>query len=310
MRNVERMLARFRHWHITPASAAKLFAVFLVSSAVTVPVAGKIGYRLGSEAVVPETEEQIASLTQIINSQRESLEAVQAKADDDMDALAIRLGQLQAQMMRLESVGQRLAQAAELDVSEFSFSEIPGMGDISDGETGRTQTAAELVTSMEQLEKILELQDQQLSLLEEMVMVRELRKDVLPSGMPVKNGYISSGFGGRIHPISGKYRGHQGVDIPGKKGTPVNAVAAGIVLKSEKVSGYGNMVEIRHPDGYTTRYAHNQKNLVKEGDLVEKGQKIALLGSTGRSTGPHVHFEVRKDEKPVNPIAFIRENKE
>jgi murein DD-endopeptidase MepM/ murein hydrolase activator NlpD len=304
------MLARFRHWHITPASAAKLFAVFLVSSAVTVPVAGKIGYRLGSEAVVPETEEQIASLTQIINSQRESLEAVQAKADDDMDALAIRLGQLQAQMMRLESVGQRLAQAAELDVSEFSFSEIPGMGDISDGETGRTQTAAELVTSMEQLEKILELQDQQLSLLEEMVMVRELRKDVLPSGMPVKNGYISSGFGGRIHPISGKYRGHQGVDIPGKKGTPVNAVAAGIVLKSEKVSGYGNMVEIRHPDGYTTRYAHNQKNLVKEGDLVEKGQKIALLGSTGRSTGPHVHFEVRKDEKPVNPIAFIRENKE
>ena len=304
------MLTRFRHLHITPASAAKLFAVFLVSSAVTVPVAGKIGSQLGSEAVAPETQEQIASLTQIINSQRDSLEAVQAKAGDDMDALAIRLGQLQAKMMRLESVGQRLAKSAELDVSEFTFSEVPGMGDISDGEAGRTQTAAELVASMEHLEKTLELQDQQLSLLEEMVMVRELREDVLPSGMPVKNGYISSGFGGRIHPISGKYKGHQGVDIPGKKGTPVNAVAAGIVVKAERSGGYGNMVEIRHPDGYTTRYAHNQKNLVKEGDLVEKGQKIALLGSTGRSTGPHVHFEVRKDEKPVNPIAFIRKNKE
>jgi murein DD-endopeptidase MepM/ murein hydrolase activator NlpD len=304
------MLTRFRHLHITPASAAKLFAVFLVSSAVTVPVAGKIGYQLGSEAVAPETQEQIASLTQIINSQRDSLEAVQAKAGDDMDALAIRLGQLQAKMMRLESVGQRLAKSAELDVSEFTFSEVPGMGDISDGEAGRTQTAAELVASMEHLEKTLELQDQQLSLLEEMVMVRELREDVLPSGMPVKNGYISSGFGGRIHPISGKYKGHQGVDIPGKKGTPVNAVAAGIVVKAERSGGYGNMVEIRHPDGYTTRYAHNQKNLVKEGELVEKGQKIALLGSTGRSTGPHVHFEVRKDEKPVNPIAFIRKNKE
>ncbi|MDX1346306.1 MAG: hypothetical protein R3179_10425, partial [Sedimenticolaceae bacterium] len=153
------MLARIRHLHITPASAAKLFAVFLVSSAVTVPVAGKIGYQLGSEAVAPETEEQIASLTQIINSQRESLEAVQAKTEDDMDALAIRLGQLQAKMMRLESVGQRLAKSAELDVSEFTFSEVPGMGDISDGESGRTQTAAELVASMEQLEKILELQD-------------------------------------------------------------------------------------------------------------------------------------------------------
>ena len=304
------MLARIRHLHITPASAAKLFAVFLVSSAVTVPVAGKIGYQLGSEAVAPETEEQIASLTQIISSQRESLEAVQAKTEDDMDAMAIRLGQLQAKMMRLESVGQRLAKSAELDVSEFTFSEVPGMGDISDGENGRTQTAAELVASMEQLEKILDLQDQQLSLLEEMVMVRELRKDVLPSGMPVVNGYISSGFGGRIHPISGKYKGHKGVDIPGKKGTPVNAVAAGIVVKSERAGGYGNMVEIRHPDGYTTRYAHNQKNLVKEGDLVEKGQKIALLGSTGRSTGPHVHFEVRKDDKPVNPVAFIQQNKE
>ena len=304
------MLARFRHLHITPASAAKLFAVFLVSSAITIPVAGNIGYRLGSEAVAPETQEQIASLTQIINSQRDSLEAAQAKAGDDMDALAIRLGQLQAKMMRLESVGQRLAQAAELDVSEFTFSEVPGMGDISDGENGRTQTGAELVASMEQLEKILDLQDQQLSLLEEMVMVRELREDVLPSGMPVENGYISSGFGGRIHPISGKYKGHQGVDIPGKKGTPVNSVAAGIVIKSERSGGYGNMVEIRHPDGYTTRNAHNQKNLVKEGDLVEKGQKIALLGSTGRSTGPHVHFEVRKDDKPVNPVAFIRQNKE
>ena len=304
------MLARFRHLHITPASAAKLFAVFLVSSAITIPVAGNIGYRLGSEAVAPETQEQIASLTQIINSQRDSLEAAQAKAGDDMDALAIRLGQLQAKMMRLESVGQRLAQAAELDVSEFTFSEVPGMGDISDGENGRTHTGAELVASMEQLEKILDLQDQQLSLLEEMVMVRELREDVLPSGMPVENGYISSGFGGRIHPISGKYKGHQGVDIPGKKGTPVNSVAAGIVIKSERSGGYGNMVEIRHPDGYTTRYAHNQKNLVKEGDLVEKGQKIALLGSTGRSTGPHVHFEVRKDDKPVNPVAFIRQNKE
>lgn len=310
MRNVERMLARFRHLHITPASAAKVFAIFLVSTAVTVPVAGKIGYRLGSEAVTPETEEQIASLTQIISSQRDSLEAVEAKAEDDMDALAIRLGQLQAKLMRLESIGQRLARSADLDVSEFTFSEVPGMGDVSDGEGGRTRTAAELVASMEQLEKILLLQDQQLSLLEEMVMVRELREDVLPSGMPVKNGYISSGFGGRIHPISGKYKGHQGVDIPGKRGTPVNAVAAGIVVQSARVSGYGNMVEIRHPDGYTTRYAHNQKNLVKEGDLVEKGQKIALLGSTGRSTGPHVHFEVRKDEKPVNPVAYIRENKD
>lgn len=302
------MLARFRHMHITPGAAAKLFSVSLIAAAITAPVAGKFGYRLGSEAVSPETEAQLASLTQVISAERDSLQAIQAKAEDDMDALALRLGELQAKMMRLESVGQRLAHVADVDVSEFNFNETPAMGDVTDGEGGKTQTAADLISNMEQFEKILSFQGQQLNLLEEMIMVRELRKDILPSGMPVKNGYISSGFGGRIHPISGKYKGHMGVDIPGTEGTSINAVAAGIVVKSQVVSGYGNMVEIRHPDGYTTRYAHNKKNLVNEGDLIEKGQKIALLGSTGRSTGPHVHFEVRKDEKPVNPVAFIRKN--
>lgn len=304
------MLARFRHLHMTPGAAAKLFAVSLITAGITAPIAAKIGYQAGSEAIAPETEARLASLSEAINTRRDALDAVKAKAEDDMDALAIRLGELQAKTMRLEAVSQRLAQAADVDVSEFSFDEVPGMGDATDGEGGKTQSAADLIANMERFEKILSFQDQQLDLLEEMIMVRELRKDILPSGMPVKNGYISSGFGGRIHPISGKYKGHAGVDIPGKTGTQINAVAAGIVIRSERAGGYGNLVEIRHPDGYTTRYAHNSKNLVKEGDLVEKGQKIALLGSTGRSTGPHVHFEVRKDDDPVNPVAFIRQNQQ
>lgn len=295
---------------MTPSAAAKLLAVSLITAGITAPIAMKAGYRIGAEEVSPKTEAHLSSLSQMIHERRDALDAVKAKAEDDMDALAIRLGELQAKTMRLEAVGQRLALAAEVDVSEFSFDEVPGMGDATDGEAGKTQTAADLIANMERFEKILSFQDQQLSLLEEMIMVRELRDDILPSGMPIDNGYISSGFGGRIHPISGKYKGHTGVDIPGKAGTPINAVAAGIVIKSKRVSGYGNMVEIRHPDGYTTRYAHNKKNLVNEGDLIEKGQKIALLGSTGRSTGPHVHFEVRKDDKPINPVAFIRENQQ
>ena len=300
------MLARFRHLHITPGAAAKLFAVSLITASITAPIAARIGYQIGTEAIAPETEAQLASLSQAINTRRDVLDAIKAKAEDDMDALALRLGELQAKTMRLEAVGQRLAQAAEVDVSEFSFGEVPGMGDATDGESGKPQTAADLIANMETFEKILNFQDQQLNLLEEMIMVRELRKDILPSGMPVQNGYISSGFGGRIHPISGKYKGHTGVDIPGKSGTPINSVAAGIVIKSEKVGGYGNMVEIRHPDCYTTRYAHNQKNLVKEGDLIEKGQQIALLGSTGRSTGPHVHFEVLLNDRQVDPIRFVQ----
>ena len=182
------MLARFRHMHITPGVVAKFFAVSLIVAAISGSIAVNIGYRLGAQAVSPETEAQLVSLQQVISREKDSLKAIQSRAEDDMDALAIRLGELQAKTMRLEAVGQRLAQVADVDVSEFSFDETPAMGDVTDGESGKTQTAADLISNMEMFEKVLNFQDQQLSLLEEMIMVRELRKDILPSGMPVKNG--------------------------------------------------------------------------------------------------------------------------
>ena len=178
------------------------------------------------------------------------------------------------------------------------------MGSASDGEAGRTQSSLDLLMGIERLSDQLASQDRQLTTLEKVLTERDVKKQVVPSGMPVK-GYISSGFGGRVHPRSGKYKGHQGVDIPGKTGTKIKAVAGGVVIKSERVSGYGNMVEIKHADGLTTLYGHNKKNIVKKGDIIEKGDTIALLGSTGRSTGPHVHFEVRKNDNPVNPMRYI-----
>jgi murein DD-endopeptidase MepM/ murein hydrolase activator NlpD len=145
-----------------------------------------------------------------------------------------------------------------------------------------------------------------LGMLEQQLLGSELIEESRPSGRPVKKGWISSFYGKRTDPFSGKKSYHRGMDFAGKKGAEVYAVAAGVVERSKKVAGFGNVVEIRHPDGYTTLYGHNDENLVKEGDVVSKGQLIALLGNTGRSSGPHVHFEVHKDGKIVDPRRYIR----
>jgi murein DD-endopeptidase MepM/ murein hydrolase activator NlpD len=145
--------------------------------------------------------------------------------------------------------------------------------------------------------------------LEKAIMEKDLKKHAIPSSWPVRSGYITSKFGYRNHPIYRKSRFHAGVDFAGKRGTPVLATADGVVTFSGWQSGYGRLVEIRHVDGLKTLYGHNQKNLVKEGDMVKKGETIAKLGSTGRSTGPHVHFEVRKNGRAVNPLKYVGSKK-
>ncbi|MEA3301718.1 MAG: M23 family metallopeptidase [Pseudomonadota bacterium] len=281
-------------------------SVLLTVSIVAAAMAGKIGYQLGfhNASIPAESESEIASLTEMVGKERENLQRVKADTENNLDALAIKLGSLQAKLMRLEAIGERLVSVVDVDIDKEVFKEAPAMGSASDGETGRTQSSLDLLMGIESLSDQLVSQDKQLTTLEKVLTERDVKKEVVPSGMPVK-GYISSGFGGRVHPISGKYKGHQGVDIPGKRGTKIKAVAGGVVIKSERASGYGNMVEIKHADGLTTLYGHNKKNIVKKGDIIEKGDTIALLGSTGRSTGPHVHFEVRKNDKPVNPMRYI-----
>jgi murein DD-endopeptidase MepM/ murein hydrolase activator NlpD len=284
---------------------AKLFSLLLFIAVVSAGMAGNIGYKLGfKNANLPESDSEIAALRALLVTERENLQQVKDKTEDDLDALAIKLGAMQAKLMRLEAIGERLVTVVDIDIDKEDFKQDPAMGDASDGESGHTHAAVDLLESIDLLDRQLASQDMHLSTLEKALMERGVNEEVVPSGMPVK-GYISSGFGGRIHPISGKYKGHEGVDIPGKVGTKIKAVAGGIVVDSKWVGGYGNMVEVKHADGYTTRYAHNQKNIVKVGEVIEKGDVVALLGNTGRSTGPHVHFEVRKHGNPINPMRFI-----
>ena len=162
-----------------------------------------------------------------------------------------------------------------------------------------------MTKEIDALQRRLEQRDTQLLALENVMLSRNLNEAVRPDGRPVLEGYISSGFGDRIDPFDGHEAVHKGVDIAGQQGSEVVAVASGVVTRAGPASGYGNLVEINHGNGYATRYAHNEAVLVAVGDTVTRGQPIALMGSTGRSTGPHVHFEVLRNGQQVNPLSFI-----
>ena len=163
----------------------------------------------------------------------------------------------------------------------------------------------DLSSMISSLEQRVDLRDSQLAALENVILARELKAQIHPEGRPVTGGFISSYFGEREDPFSGHEAYHKGVDFAGSAGSNVMAVAAGIVTWAGQRTGYGNLVEINHGDGYVTRYAHNEKTLVAVGQAVKRGEAVALMGSTGRSTGPHVHFEVLRNGRQVDPLSFI-----
>jgi murein DD-endopeptidase MepM/ murein hydrolase activator NlpD len=162
---------------------------------------------------------------------------------------------------------------------------------------------------VDDLQTQLSSREQQLGVLENLILTRELNKQVYPEGRPVQEGWISSYFGRRADPFTGYSAVHKGLDFAGPEGTKITSVAAGLVTYAGERAGYGQMVEINHGNGLATRYCHNEKLLVKQGDMVRKGQDVALMGSTGRSTGPHLHFEVLKNGAQVDPLRFIGEDR-
>lgn len=241
-----------------------------------------------------------------IERSRDEVARLSQEARQDMDALALRVAQLQAQAIRLNALGQRLVTMAQLDAGEFDFSQTPGQGGPETGADLPGIDPPEFLRSLEQLGRELDDREQRLRALESFFMTRKLEQTILPAGRPVTGGWVSSTFGTRTNPFNGRREVHHGLDFAGREGADIHAVAAGVITWAGDRYGYGNMVEISHGNGYITRYAHNKENLVKAGDVVEKGQVIALLGSTGRSTGPHVHFEVLKNGRVVDPARYIR----
>jgi murein DD-endopeptidase MepM/ murein hydrolase activator NlpD len=223
-------------------------------------------------------------------------------AQREVNALAARLGELQAQANRLNALGERLTQAGQLGDGEFDFDKpvaVGGAGPVRDMAPG------ELREGMQELQAQFQASGQQLSVLETLLFNRKLEADALPSRAPVANSYITSGFGGRADPFGGGSQYHKGIDFDANTGDPVLSVADGVVSYAGVRSGYGNVVEVDHGNGYVTRYAHNSRLLVQVGELVRVGAQLAKAGSTGRSTGAHVHFEVWEDGRVVNPRKFL-----
>jgi hypothetical protein len=240
-----------------------------------------------------------------VRSQQVQLSHIREEADADIDALSSRIGLLQAHVMRLDALGRKLVKMASIDTKEFDFDSSPPLGGPA--------TTADKVVEPDELSKAidklgLQLNDRenQLVVMEDLVLNKNLQKEVEPSGRPITKGWLSSYFGMRTHPLSGRREMHKGIDFAGSMGGQVIAVAKGVVTYSGKRYSYGNLIEIAHGNGYSTRYAHNSILLVSVGDTVEKGFQIAEIGSSGRSTGPHVHFEVIKNGREVNPMPFIR----
>ncbi len=251
-----------------------------------------------------------------LSRQSATVEQAHTQVGDELSAITIKVAELQARVMRLDALGQQVAQIARLDNGEFDFTRQPAMGGpelagpdfASDGAEASIQPIQQQLSLQQMLDSLVVLIDnreQQLALLDKQLTARETRIQAFVAGRPIAKGWMSSAFGKRTDPFSGKQSWHEGVDFAGKSGSDVIAVAGGVVSYSAKRSGYGQVLEISHGDGFVTRYAHNESHSVEVGDVVAKGQVIASMGSSGRSTGPHVHFEVLRHGKPMNPARYI-----
>ncbi|KRG42001.1 hypothetical protein ARC78_09980 [Stenotrophomonas pictorum JCM 9942] len=241
-----------------------------------------------------------------VDRQEQELAKVRADAQTQVNALAARLGELQAQATRLNALGERLTQMGKLEDGEFDFNETPGMGD---GEPGPTQDipVSAVNTDLQMLEQRFAASGKQLSVLESLLFDHQLEQNAVPSRMPISNTYITSNFGTRADPFGRGRATHKGMDFHARVGDPVMSVADGVVSFAGVKGGYGNVVDVDHGNGYVTRYAHNSRLTVREGNLVRAGQEVAKAGSSGRSTGAHVHFEVWERGNAVNPRKFLGE---
>ena len=302
------LVTRFcNRWGSVELCFTKLALAFLLILALAVAASIWGGYRMARVEAGEGPGSDAQTLARQLDRQSRELSETRAKNDAHLDALALALGEMRARVMRLDALGERLTEMGKLDPGEFDFTKPPPQGGIESPQAV-SETPSDLLGDMQGFTRLLDDREHKLQLLQQLLMTRRLSEQVRPTGMPVKHGWLSSGFGMRTDPFTGKKEFHEGLDFAAKSGSAVLAVAAGVVTWVGRESGYGNMVEIDHGDGYVSRYGHNKVILVKPGDMVSKGQTIALIGSTGRSTGPHVHLELVHNGKKVDPSKFVAVN--
>ncbi|RUL76668.1 M23 family metallopeptidase [Dyella choica] len=286
-------------WRVCAMGAAIVLALASIGAGVALAVASPRNRALA----------EIDTLHRQVKMQDRQLGELREDAHRQLDALAIKLGQLQAQATRINALGERLVAVGKLDGNEFNFDQPPPVGgvEVTDGSSAYALPQT-LDVGIDQLATQFETQQAQLSAMQSLLLNARIDSNLKPTGMPAE-GYISSYFGVRADPFDGLAARHTGLDIAVPYGSPVHTVAEGMVTYAGVRNGYGNVVEIDHGNGYMTRYAHNSKLLVHPGQHVRVGDEIAAAGSSGRSTGSHVHFEVWYGGRVLNPLAYVKNHR-
>ena len=292
-----------RSFSLSPISRAFLSFCLLGIPALLGGVAGYY-FAAGDTGLINQQAAQ--SWRESLENQQHSVDEAKRNATEQLQALTAKVAELQARLVRLDAVGERLVRMGGLSKGEFDFSQPPAMGGPEMALAPYQPQPLDFVKAIDELSARIDDRWAQLDTLQGVMNRGNSESAAFVSGLPVHSGWMSSTFGYRPDPFTGQTAWHNGVDFPGSVGSDVLAVAAGVVTWSEDREGYGLLVEVNHGNGYLTRYAHNSASKVKVGDIVKKGQLLALMGNSGRSTGPHVHFEVYRDGRAVDPASYIQ----
>ncbi len=290
---------------LTLSTREVVLAVTAVAAIVVVLAASLayFGFRHAAEIKLPFLE------SLLLDAQHKEKEKEQSFVRENLNAMAVKLGQMQAQLMRLDALGERLSVLSGVKPQEFRFNEQPGRGGaISSSTPPYNFTVDDFSRQLNLLSRHVENRTDHLDVLESQLFDAQIKKKLMPTVQPIVGTYNASSFGWRPDPITGQNALHEGVDFIADIGTPIYSAAGGVVVVAEMHPQYGNLVEIDHGNDFTTRYAHASRLLVKAGDLIQRGKKIAEVGNTGRSTGPHLHFEVRFKGVAQNPARFLQQS--
>jgi len=291
---VSNRLATAKTLNVTPRLLIGAVAGFVFLSFATSFLFSWVGVRFN----MPFAAELVAAVQQIQNRKTEEY------VRDNVTSMAVKLGEMQAQLMRLDSLGERISKNSGINTPKSEGRKGGSGGPLIN--PSRPLSANELQREIDRLSEILEQRSDNLTALESQIMERRIKTTLLPTIVPINSTHIGSTFGRRIDPIAGVTAMHEGIDFVAEPGTPVIASAGGVVLTAESHPQYGNLIEIDHGNEFSSRYAHLSKIKVKVGQIVKRGQEVALSGNTGRTTGPHLHFEVRFKGVAQNPARFLQ----
>ena len=295
---VDRRLARARTMNLSHATivwGALLLATIVAMLVMSMYV---LTFRLAAQRDMPLVKQLVSAVM------RDRLAQDEQYLRDNVSSMAKMVGEMKARLMRLDALGERVSKLAGIRPEEFNFREVPGMGGAEPAVT-RPLSLSELQTEVHSIGKGMEQRTDYMNVVESELMSSAARTALLPRDAPLVEGFVGSGFGMRTDPFTGQLAMHAGIDFAAPVGTPIYAAAGGVVASAERHPEFGNVVRIDHGNGLQTLYAHTLRFIVKAGDIVRKGQQIAVVGTTGRSTGPHLHFEVHVNGVPQNPLKYL-----